>query len=90
MLAFWEREIQQQTANCALTYVLPLLESCVVGSRVSECEVCDFVDQCDVDFVARFLHFHIQVRSLIWISLRFDVSTLFTVMLVVAVFACSQ
>ena len=58
------------------------LESCVVSSPVPECEICVVVDEFDVDFVARFLHFHVDVRPSIWIG-----STLLTVMVGVKVFA---
>ena len=43
------------TAICQLRS----LESCVVSSPVPECEICVVVDEFDVDFVARFLHFHV-------------------------------
>ena len=41
----------------------------VLGETDStECEICVVVDEFDVDFVARFLHFHIDVRPSIWIG----------------------
>ena len=44
------------------------LESCVVSSPVPECEICVVVDEFDVDFVARFLQFYVDVRPSIWIG----------------------
>ena len=44
------------------------LARCAVDSSVLGCEVCVVVDECDVDFAARFLHFRVDVRPSIWIG----------------------
>ena len=65
------------------------LESRVVGSPVPECEICVVVDEFDIDFVACFLHFHVDFGSSVWIgsTLRRQYATSLTVMVGVTVFA---
>ena len=38
------------------------------AAPLQECEICVVVDEFDIEFVARFLHFHVDVRPSIWIG----------------------